>query len=167
LPALTAYLITGIPGAGKTTVARLLAQRFPLAAHVEGDRLQELVVSGGLWPDQEPREEALRQLRLRTENAALLAESFHRAGIVPVVDDVVITRERLAIYTRRLSLRLVVLAPALEVALQRDRRRGYKLVGDRWAHLDDEQRQELGGVGLWIDTSRQTPERTVDAILSA
>jgi cytidylate kinase len=167
LPALTAYLITGIPGAGKTTVARLLADRFPLAAHVEADRLQELVVSGGLWPDQEPREEAMRQLRLRAENAALLAESFHRAGIVPVIDDIVVTRERLAIYTRRLSPRLVVLAPTLEVALERDRRRGYKLVGERWAHLDEEQRRELGGLGLWIDTSRQTPDRTVDAILGA
>ena len=76
MPALAAYLITGIPGAGKTTVSRLLAQRFPLAAHIEADRLQELIVSGSLWPDQEPREEAMRQLRLRARNAALLAESF-------------------------------------------------------------------------------------------
>ena len=167
MPALPAYLITGIPGAGKTTVSRLLAQRFPLAAHVEADRLQELIVAGGLWPDQQPREEAMRQLRLRAENAARLAENFHGAGVVPVVDDIVVTRERLGIYTRRLELRLVVLAPAVEVALQRDRRRGYKRVGERWAHLDREQRHELRGVGVWLDTGLQTPEETVEAILLA
>jgi predicted kinase len=51
----TAFLITGIPGAGKTTVARLLAGQLERAAHIEADRLQEWIVSGGLCPDQEPR----------------------------------------------------------------------------------------------------------------
>ncbi|MBA2463263.1 MAG: AAA family ATPase [Actinobacteria bacterium] len=40
-------LISGVPGAGKTTVARLLAQRLPLAAHIEADEIQNLIVSGG------------------------------------------------------------------------------------------------------------------------
>jgi chloramphenicol 3-O-phosphotransferase len=106
------------------------------------------------------------QLRLRAENSALLAESFHTAGVVPIVDDIVITRARLAIYTERLPMQLVVLAPPLEVALKRDRDRSYKLVGDRWAHLDREQRDELGEVGLWLDTTAQTPEETVAAILA-
>jgi hypothetical protein len=34
---------------GKTTTARLLAQRLPLAAHVEGDKMQRLIVSGCRW----------------------------------------------------------------------------------------------------------------------
>ena len=169
MPALPGYLITGIPGAGKTTVSRLLALRFPLSAHIEADRLQEAIVSGGLWPDQEPREEAMRQLRLRADNAALLAASFHGAGIVPVIDDIVVTRERFAIYSRRLrgsELNLVVLAPPVEVVLQRDEQRRHKRVGRRWAHLDREQRDGLGAAGLWLDTGTQTPEQTVEAILA-
>jgi chloramphenicol 3-O-phosphotransferase len=77
---------------------------------------------------------------------------------------------RLGIYERRLgacSPRLVVLAPPLEVALARDEQRGYKRVGERWAHLDAEQRENLGDSGLWLDTSRLTPEETVEAIMNA
>ena len=43
------WLITGIPGAGKSTVARLLAESFERAAYIEGDVLRGFVVSGGAW----------------------------------------------------------------------------------------------------------------------
>jgi broad-specificity NMP kinase len=165
---MTAFLITGIPGAGKTTVSHLLAERFPRAAHIEADRLHQLIVSGGLWPDQEPHDEAMQQLELRARNAALLADSFDQAGFVPVIDDIVVVRERLAIYTDRLpSLHVVVLAPRVEVALERDDKRGYKRVGERWKHLDAEQRDALTAPGIvWIDSSDQSPEQTVDAVLA-
>ena len=164
-----AFLITGIPGAGKTTVSALLARRFPRAAHIEADRLQRLIVSGARWPDQEPHAEAMGQLELRARNAAVLAGNFAGDGFVAVVDDVIVARSRLDIYAGRLagwSLHLVVLAPALEVALARDAGRPHKRVGRRWAYLDEHQRTELADLGLWIDTGRLTPAETVDAILS-
>ena len=43
------WIICGNSCAGKTTTARLLAQRLPRAAHVEGDEMQRLIVSGSRW----------------------------------------------------------------------------------------------------------------------
>ena len=40
-------LITGIMGAGKSSVAQALAERLPKAAHVRGDAFRRFIVSGG------------------------------------------------------------------------------------------------------------------------
>lgn len=162
------YLISGIPGAGKTTVARALAKQLPRAAHIEGDAIQNLIVSGGLHPQEEPRAEAQRQLCLRTRNVSLLADSFFEHGVTPVVDDVVAYEDRLQQYKtciRSRPLVMVVLAPPLEICLARDSARVEKHVGHIWGHLDAVMRRELVDVGLWLDSSGLTPKQTVDSIL--
>ena len=164
----TVWLLNGIPGSGKTTTASALAARFQRAAHIEGDRLQHMVVSGSVPPGAEPGEESSRQVHLCVRNQCLLARSFLDAGFVPVIDYVVINRERLGEYRSHLpgiDLRLVTLRPGAEVALQRDRERPEKTVAAAWVHLAQEMDQDLYPEGLWIDNSRLTLVETVDQIL--
>jgi adenylylsulfate kinase-like enzyme len=160
-------VISGIPGAGKSTIAAIVARRLERSAHVEAEVLQRFLVGGGVWPDGEPQAEAMRQLRLRGRNVALLADSFFEAGFTPVVDDVVIGSrlDELRSDLRSRPLHFVLLTPSLDAVRERNRQRPGKDVFEAWRHLDAVARRETPRLGLWLDTSRQTAEESADEIL--
>jgi len=163
------FLISGVPGAGKTTVARALASRFPRSAHIEGDLVgEQFIVNGFVPPEGPPESEARTQLQLRRRNMCALADSFADAGFVPVIDDVVVSVSVLDRYIAGLRSRpllLVQLAPSLDVIRVRDSGR-HKQVFEMWSHLDTEMRAGMTPYGLWLDTSAMTAAETVDEILA-
>jgi chloramphenicol 3-O-phosphotransferase len=161
------FVISGTQGAGKTTVAVLLATRFERAAHVSADTLQKMIVSGGKWPSGRDAadDDGARQLRLRLRNACLLARSFREAGITAIIDDIVIGG-RLADLLEHMEgepFMFVMLAPDKESVRLHERERGTRLY-EEWEWLTDEA-MNTRRVGLWIDNSRQAPDETVDEIM--
>ena len=163
-------LVTGIPAAGKSTVADRLARRFRRGVHVNGDIFRRMVVAGRHEMTSAPSEEAGRQLRLRYRLAAQTADTYYQAGFSVVVQDVVIG-PLLTTYVdaiRSRPLVLVVLAPRPEVVASREAARSKMAYSDEAATitaLDAVLRQETPRIGLWIDTSGQSPDDTVDEII--
>jgi chloramphenicol 3-O-phosphotransferase len=163
------WLVTGISAAGKSTVAQLLAERFDRGVHVKGDVFRRMVVSGRDDHFPVPSEEAIAQLRLRYRLGAATADAYATAGFTTVVQDVILGHH-LQTYVdsiRTRPLHVVVLAPSPDVAAQREAARGKVAYRDGYtphdmhaALVDDTPR-----IGLWLDTSDQTPAETVDEIL--
>lgn len=165
-----AIVLTGISASGKTTVGRLLADSFPRGAFVSGDVIRTMVRSGRADMSQDPSAEALAQLRLRYRQTAELVNSFCAAGFTTVADDVIIGRELAgfldAVHAR--PLHLVVLDPSIGAITERDRERDKTGYGTQWTveALHDVLASETPKSGLWLDTSAQSPDRTVAEIRS-
>ena len=161
-------LLTGIMASGKSTVAQLLAERLPRAAHVRGDAFRRMIVTGRheMTPGAGPEAEA--QLALRYRLAATAADAYFGAGFSVVVQDVVLGGwlPRFVDLVEGRPLLVVVLAPRPEVVEAREANRPKTGYG-AWSaeQLDRAMREETPQLGLWIDSSEQTPEQTVEEIL--
>ena len=116
-----------------------------------------------------PTDEALDQLRLRYELTATVADRYVEAGFVTVVQDTILG-PMLPVALRFFQSRpaaLVVLAPTVEVVAKREAARDKTGYGSFTpADLDRVLREDTSRLGLWIDSSNQTPTETVDEILA-
>jgi len=169
------FVISGNQGAGKSTVGALLAKRFPIAAHVDGDRLQDFIVSGRRWPegldDLDPVSgqvagEAGRQLGLRLRNGCLVASSFVDAGITAVLTDIICgpRYEEMSRHLVGRTIYFVMLHPPVDVLRLRlsDHHAG---VNEFESHIETAI-DRTPRVGLWLETATLSADATVDEILS-
>ena len=163
-------LITGAPGAGKSTVSRLVAQKLSRSALLDAHVVSTMVVSGYVWPLGKPADEAARQVHLLNTNLCALAGNFADAGFTPVIDLVLPNREHLDAFRRALTSRrllLVVLDPGSDTCRYRNQIRApeEQFFFHGYEELRASMREGFGNLGWWFDTSNLTAEQAVEQIL--
>ena len=165
-------LLSGPPGAGKTTTARSLAATFAKAVHLHTDDFYHAIVSGGI-PPYLPGSDAQNHTVIEATVAA--AATYARGGFTVVVDAVV--GPRMLPYYREamardaaLEVHYIVLRPDRDVTLARAQGRTepraltdegplmsmwehFAVLGEYEAHV--------------IDTTAQTEAETLAAVTRA
>ena len=163
-------ILTGVPGSGKTSVAKVLASMYPRSAHVEADVIREAIRGGRVNPGSPGEGEADRQLNLVMRMTSAVANELFAEGFTVIVDDVVVTRGRLDDYRAALHgspLHYVLLAPPRAVVLERDHGRPDKEVAEQYLWLYDLMERECLGLGLDLDTSEWDAEETARFVHAA
>lgn len=163
-------ILTGPPAAGKSAVARALAERYDRVAHVEVDVLRDFITPTGHVHPWGPTAAWERQQRLGIRNACALAANFLDERFAVIIDDVVIDKDNLDYYLAGLNhlgvpVHFVRLMPSLAVCQERNQARAEgRMAPERIVKVYREFEAAGAFAGATVDSSDLTPYAAADKL---
>lgn len=159
-------IISGPPGAGKSSVSCTLAEKFPKSAYIPVDDVKNMIIGGNVAPWAEKGPE---QFKLVEKNFLSLARNFLDEGFV-VILDYVFSDEQVKKYDQMLGdVHGFLLLPSIETLKQRDFER-VKDTGSIMQKRIDVLHPEFANAEhntlKVIDSTNQTLEETVEEIFN-
>lgn len=172
-PGARRIFITGLPGSGKSTVARLVADSIERSVHIGGDFFRESIAGGFIPPAVPFTDDSIEQIGLCREAINFWIERMVDEGYTAVVDEAPIPfpphlENQYRFLLGQDSTVKVALTPAPDEVRKRIERRGAWFDETLLRRFDDICRNhELHDFSGWhtIDNGHRTPEETAELIL--